>query len=139
MHQLSLGVLNSYGDTAFLYLSGAEALIFLEGVSVEFLNSKKRVITVRYDIDLNNINEGLRFVARYSKGTNIDLPDFGGLGLTEDKLTFDLQYMVLKKVKCLEGLTTGTRYAIYDNNFDSNSALKPYEELRISINYTWKF
>lgn len=138
-HKVSAGVLNSYGDTAFPYLSGGEVLFFLDGVSTDFLSPKERVISLRYDVDLNNLTEGLKFATRYSHGDNIELPKLGGSDLTEDEWAFDLQYTVPQHVQYLHGLTVRTRYAIYDNDFAPTASFKPDNEIRIGVDYTWNF
>lgn len=139
IHKFSFGILNSYGDTAFPYLTGGEVLFFLDGVSTDFLNPKERVMSFRYDVDFKELVEGLKFAARYSKGDNIELPRFGGSDLTEDEWAFDLQYTVPKNIKYIGGVSARTRYAIYDNNFAPTSAFKPDQELRMAFDYTWKF
>lgn len=139
MHKFSLGFLNSYGDTAFPYLSGGEVLFFLDGVSTDFLNPKERVYSLRYDVDLNKYIEGIKFAARYSKGDNIELPHLGGSNLTEDEWAFDLQYTVPKETKYIGGLNARARYALYDNDFAPTAAFKPDQELRVTLDYTWKF
>lgn len=139
IHKFSFGILNSYGDTAFPYLTGGEVLFFLDGVSTDFLNPKERVKSFRYDVDLKDFVEGLKFAARYSKGNNIELPAYGGNNLKEDEWAFDLQYSVPKYMKYIGGVNARARYAIYDNNFAPTSAFKPAQELRMALDYTWKF
>lgn len=138
-HTLSAGVLSSSGETGLPYLYGGEVLFFLDGVSSDFLNPKEQVWTIRYDADLKNIVNGMKFSTRYSRGDNIHLPRLGGTDLTEDEWAFDLQYTVPETVEYLHGLTVRTRYAIYDNDFAPTASFKPDNELRIGIDYTWKF
>lgn len=138
-HTLSMGALSSSGKTGFPYLYGGEVLFFLDGVSTDFLNPKEQVWSIRYDADLNNIINGMKFAARYSRGDNINLPHLGGTDLTEDEWAFDLQYTVPETVEYLHGLSLRTRYAIYDNNFAPAASFKPDRELRIGVDYIWKF
>lgn len=138
-HTLSAGVLSSSGKTGFPYLYGGEVLFFLDGVSSDFLNPKEQVWSIRYDADLKKIVNGMKFAARYSRGDNIDLPRLGGTDLTEDEWAFDLQYTVPETVAYLHGLSLRTRYAIYDNDFAPTASFKPDHELRIGVDYTWKF
>lgn len=139
IHKFSVGVLNSYGETGFPYLSGGEVLFFLDGMSTDFLNPKEKVLSFRYDVDLKKIIEGLSFSTRYSRGNDIELPKFGGSHLKEDEWAFDLRYTVPQHVQYLNGLTVRTRYAIYDNDFASTASFKPDNELRIAIDYRWNF
>ncbi|MFE1654049.1 OprD family outer membrane porin, partial [Acinetobacter baumannii] len=39
----------------------------------------------------------------------------------------------------LKNLGLRARYAIYDNNMLSTANIKPVNETRINIDYTWKF
>ncbi|KXO87401.1 hypothetical protein AYK86_01760 [Acinetobacter venetianus] len=139
LHTFSAGILNSFGKTGFPYLSGGEVLFFLDGVSTDFLNPKEQVLSLRYDVDLKEMLSGAKMAIRYSRGDNIYLPKLGGTDLTEDEWAFDLQYTVPEDVQYFHGLSIRTRYAIYDNNFSSRASFKPDKELRIGIDYTWKF
>ncbi|SPL72179.1 OprD family outer membrane porin [Acinetobacter stercoris] len=138
-HTFSVGMLNSSGKTGFPYLYGGEVLFFLDGVSTDFLNPKEQVWSLRYDVDLKQFIEGMKFAVRYSRGDNIHLPKLGGTDLKEDEWAFDLQYTVPEHVRYLHGLSIRTRYAIYDNDFAPIASFKPDNELRIGIDYTWKF
>lgn len=139
VHTFSAGVLSSSGGTAFPYLYGGEVLFFLDGMSTDFLNPKEQVWSLRYDVDLKYLVDGVRFAARYTRGENIYLPKFGGVDLTEDEWAFDLQYTVPEHIKYLNGLSARARYAIYDNDFAPTASFKPDNEFRLGIDYTWKF
>ncbi|MCF4343484.1 OprD family porin, partial [Acinetobacter baumannii] len=50
---------------------------------------------------------------------------------------FDLGYTI--QSGWLKNLGLRARYAIYDNNMLSTANIKPVNETRINIDYTWKF
>lgn len=136
-HTVTLSLMQNYGDTAHPYLSGGEVLIYIDGWSTDFLNPKEQVYGVRYDYDFKDLMQGLKFMTRYTKGTNIDLPHLGGYDLKEDSWDFELQYTV--QTGTLKGLGLRTRYALYDNNFAQQASFKPAHETRVNIDYTWTF
>ena len=76
-------------------------------------------------------------MTRYTTGHNIYAPSLGGTDLKEDELDFDLGYTVQSGL--LKNLGLRARYAIYDNNILPSANIKPVNEARINIDYTWKF
>ncbi|HFP7023019.1 TPA: OprD family outer membrane porin [Acinetobacter baumannii] len=136
-HTLTLSTMQNYGDTAHPYLTGGEVLLFIDGWSIDFLNPKEKAYGIRYDYDFKDIVPGLRFMTRYTKGIDINLPTLGGDNLKEDSLDFDLQYILQKGP--LKGLSLRARHMISDNNFSPMATFKPAKETRINIDYTWKF
>lgn len=136
-HTLTFSTMKNFGDTAHPYLSGGEVLIFIDGWSTDFLNPDEKVYGIRYDYDFKNYLPGLKFMTRYTKGTNINLANLGGHDLEEDSLDFDIQYTLQSSM--FKGLAFRTRYAMYDNNFNQTASFKPADELRFNLDYTWTF
>ncbi|OTG86135.1 porin [Acinetobacter sp. ANC 4558] len=136
-HTLTFSTMQNIGDTAHPYLTGGEVLLFIDGWSVDFLNPKEKVYGLRYDYDFKDYLPGLRFMTRYTKGIDINLPHLGGNNLKEDSLDFDIQYIL--QTGQLKGLSLRARHMISDNNFHQSASFKPAKETRINIDYTWKF
>jgi len=136
-HTLTVSTMQNIGDTAHPYLTGGEVLLFIDGWSVDFLNPKEKVYGLRYDYDFKDYVPGLRFMTRYTKGIDINLPTFGGKDLKEDSLDFDVQYTL--QTGTLKGLSLRARHMISDNNFLPTATFKPARETRVNIDYTWKF
>lgn len=136
-HTLIFSTMQNLGDTAHPYLSGGEVLIYIDGWSTDFLNPEEKVYGVRYDYDFKDHIPGLKFMTRYTKGTDIKLPNLGSGNLEEDSLDFDIQYTLQSRL--LKGLALRTRYAMYDNNFNQTASFKPADEFRFNLDYTWKF
>ena len=76
-------------------------------------------------------------MTRYTTGHNIYAPQLGGTDLKEDELDFDIGYTV--QTGFFKDLGLRARYAMYDNNMLSTANIKPSNETRINIDYTWKF
>lgn len=136
-HKFIFGSFQHHGETAFPYLSGGETGLLIDTWPGEFLNPKEKVYSFRYEYDFKKIIPGLRFMTRYTTGNNIEAPHLGGTNLKEDELDFDLGYTVQTGV--LKNLGLRARYAMYDNNMLSTANIKPVNETRINIDYTWKF
>lgn len=136
-HKFIFGTFQHQGETAFPYLSGGETGLLIDTWPGEFLNPKEKVYSFRYEYDFKNIIPGLRFMTRYTTGHNIYAPNLGGTDLKEDELDFDLGYTVQSGL--LKKLGLRARYAIYDNNMLPTANIKPVNEARINIDYTWKF
>lgn len=136
-HKFIFGTFQHHGDTAFPYLSGGETGLLIDTWPGEFLNAKEKVYSYRYEYDFKDYVPGLRFMTRYTRGSNIYAPNLGGTNLKEDELDFDLGYTV--QTGWLKNLGLRARYAIYDNNMLSTANIKPVNETRINIDYTWKF
>ena len=76
-------------------------------------------------------------MTRYTRGSNIYAPHLGGTNLKEDELDFDVGYTVPSGT--FKNLGLRARYAIYDNNMSATANIKPVNETRLNIDYTWKF
>ncbi len=136
-HKLMFSTFQHYGETAFPYLSGGETGLLIDTWPGDFLNAKEKVYSFRYEYDFKKTIPGLRFMTRYTTGHHIDAPHLGGTDLKEDELDFDLGYTV--QTGLLKNLGLRARYAIYDNNMLPTANIKPVNETRINIDYTWKF
>lgn len=137
LHKFIVSTFHHQGRSAFPYLSGGETGLLIDTWPGEFLNPKEKVYSLRYEYDFKNYVPGLRFMTRYTDGSNIYAPKLGGTKLKEDELDFDLGYTVQNGP--LKNLALRARYAMYDNNLSPASNLKPVNETRINIDYTWKF
>ena len=136
-HKFILATFHHSGDTAFPYLTGGETGLLIDTWPAEFLNPKERVYSFRYEYDFKNYVPGLRFMTRYTTGDNIYAPKLGGTDLKEHETDFDIGYTVQNGP--LKNLGLRARYAMYDNNMLSTANIKPSNETRINIDYTWKF
>ena len=76
-------------------------------------------------------------MTRYTHGSNIYAPQFGGTDFKEDELDFDIGYTVQNGP--LKNLGVRARYAIYDNDMPITANIKEANETRINLDYTWKF
>ncbi|WP_394543969.1 OprD family outer membrane porin [Azorhizophilus paspali] len=80
-HRLTVGKALSSGDSAMPYIAGSEPHLISEyAISSEFLSADEHFRHVRYEYDFAAVRlPGLIGVARFMKGTNIDLPErYGG-------------------------------------------------------------
>lgn len=136
-HKFIFGTFQHHGDTAFPYLTGGETGLLIDTWPGEFLNPKEKAYSFRYEYDFKDYVPGLRFMTRYTTGHNIYAPNLGGTNLKERETDFDLGYTV--QSGWLKNLGLRARYAIYDNNMLSTANIKPVNETRINIDYTWKF
>ena len=136
-HKLMFSTFQHHGETAFPYLSGGETGLLIDTWPGDFLNAKEKVYSFRYEYDFKKQVPGLRFMTRYTVGHNIDEPHLGGTDLKEDELDFDLGYTLQSGL--FKNLGLRARYAIYDNNMLPTANIKPANETRINIDYTWKF
>lgn len=136
-HKLMFSTFQHHGETAFPYLSGGETGLLIDTWPGDFLNAKEKVYSFRYEYDFKKQVPGLRFMTRYTVGHNIDAPHLGGTDLKEDELDFDLGYSLQSGL--FKNLGLRARYAIYDNNMLPTANIKPANETRINIDYTWKF
>ncbi len=135
----SIGYMQSFGDTALPTLAGAEPAVFLDSMSADFTNKDEKVYHIRYDYDFKDtIVNGLKFMTRYSKGVDIDLPQFGRDDFEQDAWDVDLSYRV--PTGKLEGLAVRTRFTHYRNDMPATGmAFRSDNETRVNIDYTWKF
>ena len=76
-------------------------------------------------------------MTRYTTGDNIYAPNLGGTDLKEHETDFDIGYIVQNGP--LKNLSLRARYAMYDNNMLPTAQIKPSNETRFNIDYTWKF
>ncbi|WP_215895444.1 OprD family outer membrane porin [Acinetobacter pullicarnis] len=137
LHKFIFSTFHHQGATAFPYLTGGETGLLIDTWPAEFLNPKEQVYSFRYEYDFKNYLPGLRFMTRYTTGHNIYAPQLGGTDLKEDELDFDIGYTV--QTGFFKDLGLRARYAMYDNNMLSTANIKPSNETRINIDYTWKF
>lgn len=136
-HKFIASSFHNQGSTAFPYLSGGETGLLIDTWPADFLNPKEKVYSLRYEYDFKNYIPGLRFMTRYTWGNHIEAPRLGGYQLKEDELDFDLGYTIQQGP--FKNLSLRARYAIYDNTMLANANIKPANETRINIDYTWKF
>lgn len=137
-HTFSIGYMQSFGETALPYLSGSEPMHFLDTLSTDLVNINERVYHLRYDYDFKEtVATGLKFMTRYSKGDNIELIGYGQQHFKESELDFELNYKVQQGI--FKDLNLRARHSTYRNNMPSTMTFKPANELRLNIDYTWKF
>lgn len=136
-HKFIFSTFHHFGATAFPYLTGGETGLAIDTWTGEFLNAKERVYSLRYEYDFKDYVPGLRFMTRYTHGSNIYAPQLGGTDFQEDELDFDVGYTFQTGV--FKNLGLRARYAIYDNDMPITANIKPANETRINIDYTWKF
>lgn len=136
-HKFIVSTFHHLGETAFPYLSGGETGLLIDTWTGEFLNPKEHAYSARYEYDFKNYIPGLRFMTRYTRGNNIYAPQLGGTDFTEDELDFDIGYILQNGP--LKNLGLRARYAIYDNDMPLTANIKPANETRINVDYTWTF
>ena len=136
-HKFILSTFNHKGMTAFPYLAGGETGLLIDTWPAEFLNPKEKVYSFRYEYDFKDYVPGLRFMTRYTMGRDIYAPALGGTNLKEHETDFDIGYTV--QSGWLKNLGLRARYSMYDNNMSARANIKPSNETRINIDYTWKF
>lgn len=77
-------------------------------------------------------------MTRYSKGDDIEIRNTDNQTFEQDALDFELSYRV--PTGKLEGLNIRTRYSRYRNDIPPvGMAFKSDDEMRVNIDYTWKF
>ncbi|QXH33905.1 OprD family porin [Pseudomonas muyukensis] len=137
-HSLGIGYMRLAGDTAMPYLYGTEPLVITEGtLSSEFLNPKERSWQARFDQDFAGLGvPGLKGMLRYVHGDNIELPKFGGGGLSESEKDIELSYVVQQG--SFKGLVLRLRHAWYRNDFLAGASHRDDNELRVNVDYTIK-
>lgn len=133
-HKFIFSTFHHFGNTAFPYLSGGETGLAIDTWTGEFLNAKERVYSARYEYDFKDYVPGLRFMTRYTHGSNIYAPQLGNTDFKEDELDFDVGYTV--QGGPLKNLGLRARYAIYDHDMPITANIKPANETRINIDYT---
>ena len=136
-HKFIFSTFHHLGNTAFPYFTNGETGLMIDTWTGEFLNAKEHVYSVRYEYDFKDYIPGLRFMTRYTHGSNIYAPQLGGTDFKEDELDFDLGYTIQHGP--FKNLGLRARYAIYDNDMPITANIKPANETRINIDYTWKF
>lgn len=137
-HTVSVGYMQSFGDTAMPTLAGAEPAVFLDSMSADFSNKDEKVYHVRYDYDFKDTSlNGLKFMTRYSKGVDLDLPQFGDNDFKQHSWDVDVSYRI--PTGQLEGLNLRTRFTRYRNDMPPQGmAFRSDNETRVNIDYTWK-
>lgn len=138
-HTLSLGYMHSLGDTAMPTSGHAEPAVFMDSISADFTNQNEKVISVRYDYDFKDTAfNGLKFMARYSQGTDIEIPWLKGEIFEEDSYDFDLNYRIPRGM--LKGVGIRARYTRYRNDLPNERIVfRPANETRVNVDYTWQF
>ena len=136
-HKFIFSTFHHLGDTAFPYFTNGETGLMIDTWTGEFLNAKEHVYSARYEYDFKNYMPGLRFMTRYTHGSNIHAPALGDGKYKEDELDFDVGYII--QTGPLKDLSLRARYAIYDNDMPLTANIKPANETRFNIDYTWKF
>lgn len=136
-HKFIFSTFHHFGSTAFPYLTGGETGLLIDTWPAEFLNPKEKVYSFRYEYDFKNYVPGLRFMTRYTMGRDIYAPNLGGTHMKEHETDFDIGYTI--QTGWLKNLGLRARYAMYDNNMSAKANIKPANETRINIDYTWKF
>lgn len=138
-HALGAGYMRLDGDTAMPYLNGTEPLVITEGtLSSEFINPKERSWQVKFDQDFAGAGlPGFKGMLRYVRGEGIDLPKFGGSGLTETEKDVELSYTL--QGGPLRGLVFRVRHAWYRNDFAAGATFRDDNELRVNVDYSFRF
>ncbi len=136
---LSLGYMQSFGDTAMPTLAGSEPAVFLDSMSADFSNKDERVYSARYDYDFKDTPlNGLNFMTRYTKGVDIDLAKLGDENYKQRALDTELNYRF--KEGALKGLNIRARHTRYRSDLPlTGQAFRPGDETRFNVDYTWKF
>ncbi|PAA10783.1 OprD family porin [Pseudomonas fragi] len=138
-HKFGAGYMQLTGKTAMPYLFGTEPLVITEGtLSSEFLNPKERSWQVRYDYNFAGMGApGLNGMLRYVSGDNIELARFGGSNLSESEKDIEVWYVLQSGP--LKDLSLRLRNAWYRNDFTAQASHRDDNELRLNIDYTWKW
>ena len=138
-HKIGAGYMQLTGKTGMPYLFGTEPLVITEGtLSSEFLNPKERSWQVRYDYNFAGMGApGLNGMLRYVSGDNIELARFGGSNLSESEKDIELWYVLQSGP--LKDLSLRLRNAWYRNDFTAQASHRDDNELRLNIDYTWKW
>lgn len=138
-HKITLGGHLLSGDTALPYISSSEALRMAElAMNSDFSNPDEHYWDVRYDYDFAGWGiPGLTTVARFMKGTNIELAErYGGKGLEETERSFWVSYAVQSGP--LKGVNFRIKNARYQNSFASNASFRDANQTRVEIWYSMK-
>lgn len=141
-HTVSLGLMQSFGDTGLIFLSGGESPVVLDFMSSDFSNKKERVYSLRYDYDFKDIVlgdmslNGLKVMTRFANGENIDLNTYGD-NHEEKSMELDISYRVPEG--SFKGLGLRSRFAHYRNDFPSNMTFRSQNETRLYVEYAYKF
>ncbi|GLZ86961.1 porin [Metapseudomonas resinovorans] len=137
-HTLGAGYMHLTGDTAMAYLAGGEPAVLSDGtMSADFVNPKERTWVARYDYDFAAVGiPGLTGMARYLRGSNIDLPKLGGTNLSESSKDLELAYVIQSGPA--KGLALRLRHAAYRNEQSAASSFRSDNETRINVDYTLK-
>ncbi|MDC9031027.1 OprD family porin [Pseudomonas aeruginosa] len=137
-HSLGMGYMYQTGDTAMAYIAGGEPAVLSDGaMSSDFVNPKERTAVARYDFNFVALGiPGLTAMARYMRGTNIDLPKLGGSNLTESSKDLELAYVVQSGPAA--GLAIRLRHAFYRNDHEPTATFRSDNETRINLDYTLK-
>ncbi|WP_343594638.1 OprD family outer membrane porin [Acinetobacter sp.] len=139
---LSIGYMQSFGDTGLIFLSGTESPVVLDFMSSDFSNHGERVYAIRYDYDFKDVMlgdyslNGFKAMVRYGKGEHVNLNQYGK-GFEEKSTELDLSYRIPEGK--LKGLGVRTRFARYRNNFPSNMTFRSQDETRLYVEYARKF
>ena len=138
-HKFGAGYMHLTGKTGMPYLFGTEPLVITEGtLSSEFLNPKERSWQVRYDYNFAGMGApGLNGMLRYVSGDNIELARFGGSNLSESEKDIEVWYVLQSGP--LKDLSLRLRNAWYRNDFTAQASHRDDNELRLNIDYTWKW
>lgn len=139
-HRLGIGYMQLDGDSATPYLAGGDPLVNSAGAySSEFVNTNERTWQARYEYDFVGLGiPGLRGMLRYLDGRDIDLPErFGGSGLKESEKEIELSYVVQSGP--FRDVAFRVRHGWYRNDFAPAAAFRDDNELRLNIDYTFKF
>ena len=138
-HKIGAGYMQLTGKTGMPYLFGTEPLVITEGtLSSEFLNPKERSWQVRYDYNFAGMGApGLNGMLRYVSGDNIELARFGGSNLSESEKDIEVWYVLQSGP--LKDLSLRLRNAWYRNDFTAQASHRDDNELRLNIDYTWKW
>ncbi|MOA60420.1 Porin-like protein NicP precursor [compost metagenome] len=73
-------------------------------------------------------------MARYLRGSHIDLPQLGGTDLTESSKDVELAYVIQSGPA--KGLALRLRHALYRNEQSAASTFRSDNETRINVDYT---
>lgn len=141
-HTFSLGYMQSFGDSAIPFLSGQESPVMLDLMSSDYSNKDEKVYYARYDLSFNGKTlaevplDGLRFMTRYAKGVDVDL-NIDNQDFEEESIEAEIGYQVPEGK--LKGLGLRARYSHYRNDFPTNMTFHSANELRLNVDYTFRF
>ncbi|MCY1431385.1 Porin-like protein NicP [compost metagenome] len=135
-HTLYLGLQKVSGDTGWMSVYGSSGRTLGNDMfNGNFSNADERSWQARYDYNFAAVGlPGLTGMARYLRGSHIDLPQLGGTDLTESSKDVELAYVIQSGPA--KGLALRLRHALYRNEQSAASTFRSDNETRINVDYT---